>query len=149
MLLFIPLLHRGIDERCEQRLRRHEYKSFSPSVNAPYGFDTSTSSFPTNTSPKIYSGSSRRTTGPIIDPVTGVELVGKTLPSLCPHQWLSHHRKQRKLTELTKNQSFTSTLNPKACLPRCELSLSLCNEGISNAWWCASLAWKSGRQGLR
>jgi hypothetical protein len=48
MLLFIPLLHRGIDERCEQRLRRHEYQSFSPSVNAPYGFDTSTSSFPTH-----------------------------------------------------------------------------------------------------
>lgn len=116
MLLFIPLLHRGIDERCEQRLRRHEYQSFSPSVNVPYGFDTSTSSFPTTTSPKIYSGSSRRTTGPIIDPVTGVELVGERLPSLCPQKWLSHHRKQRKLTELTKNQSFTSTLNPKICL---------------------------------
>lgn len=82
MLLFFPLLHRGIDERCEQRLRRHEYQSFSTSVNAPYGFDTSTSSFPTTTSPKIYSGSSRRTTGPIIDPVTRVELVGDTLPSL-------------------------------------------------------------------
>lgn len=54
MLLFIPLLHRGIDERCEQRLRRHEYQSFSPSVNAPYGFDTSTSSFPTTTSPKWF-----------------------------------------------------------------------------------------------
>lgn len=82
MLLFFPLLHRGIDERCEQRLRRHEYQSFSTSVNAPYGFDTSTSSFPTTTSPKIYSGSSRKTTGPIIDPVTRVELVGDTLPSL-------------------------------------------------------------------
>lgn len=56
---------------------------------------------------------SRRTTGPIIDPVTRVELVGETLPSLCPHQWLAHHRKQRKLTELTKNQSFTSQ---KRCL---------------------------------
>lgn len=32
---------------------------------------------------------SRRTTGPIIDPVTRVELVGETLPSLCPHQWLA------------------------------------------------------------
>jgi len=116
MLLFIPLLHRGIDERCEQRLRRHEYQSFSPSVNASYGFDTSTSSFPTTTSPKIYSGFSRRTTGPIIDPVTGVELVGETLPSLCPKKWWDNHRKQRKLTELTKNQSFTSTLNPKICL---------------------------------
>lgn len=50
----------------------------------------------------------RRTTGPIIDPVTRVELVGETLPSLCPHQWLAHHRKQRKLTEFTNNQSFTS-----------------------------------------
>lgn len=85
--------------------------SIKASVPAPYGFDTSTSSFPTTTSPKIYSGSRRRTTGPIIDPVTGVELVGERLPSLCPQKWLSHHRKQRKLTELTKNQSFTSPQN--------------------------------------
>lgn len=36
--------------------------------------------------PTIYSGFSRRITGPFIDidPVTRVELVGKTLPSLCP-----------------------------------------------------------------
>lgn len=29
-------------------------------------------------------------------------------------------------------------------LLRCELSLSLCNEGISYAWWCSSLAFQSG-----
>lgn len=41
------------------------------------------------------------------------------------------------------------TYIPYGILLRCELPLSLYHEGISNAWRCSCLAWKSGRDGLR